>query len=446
MVLAVMKRMRAVALALLLAAGCAHGAPTQRAAPSAASPIPTDQPAQTLWAGAARVEMTPPVGTPLAGYSRRHGRPSVGVHDPLYARALALSDGRRVVILVSCELLIIDEALYRAALRRVQQRYRVDRADLLLWSTHTHSGPGGYGHRFLEQRSMGHYDARVFELLSRRIAEAAVRAVERLAPSSVRGGEAIVEGASRNRLKEDGPTDPLVRVLRVDGLGGTPIALLATFAAHPTVLGAENQRVSGDYPGALMAAIEEQHAGSVCLFAVGAIADQAPVRGPGDRFLEARQLGERLARAALSASEQEPAVTSVGLGATIDDLVLPPAQLRLERGRLPSWLSERFVDRYARLHLVAVGDWLLIGAPCDLSLDVGRRISDAARARGWRPLVIGFADDYIGYVLPAADYAGDSYEAHMSFNGPTVDGVLTRALTAMMDRVRLPPGHATSTP
>ena len=442
-----MNHPRRVVLGLLLVAGCAHGAAGLTSPSTAASPIPANQPAQTLWAGAARVELTPPAGTPLAGYSRRHGRASLGAHEPLYARALAFSDGRRVVILVSCETLIIDEELHRAALQRVQQRYRVDRADLLLWSTHTHSGPGGYGRRFLEQLSMGRYDARVFEILSQRIAEASVRAVGRLAPASVRGGEAIVEGASRNRLHAGGPTDPVVRVLRVDGAGATPVAFLVTFAAHPTVLGAENRRFSGDYPGALMAAIEQQHPGSVCLFAAGAIADQAPARGPGDRFLEAQQLGERLAKAALSASEQEPSsVTSAGLGTAIAEVSLPPARLRWGHARLPAWFSERFFDRYAQLHLVAIDGRLLIGAPCDLSLEVGRRLSDAARSRGWRPLVIGFADDYIGYVLPPADYAGDSYEAHMSFNGPTVADVLTRALTTMMDHVTLPSDHATSAP
>ena len=432
-----------IALALLLAAGCAHGA-SRAASSRAVSPVPSTQPPQTLWAGAARVEMTPPVGTPLAGYSRRHGAPSIGVQEPLSARALALSDGRRVAVLVSCEALIIDEALYRAVLARLQQRYRLDRAGFMLWATHTHSGPGAYGHRFLEELSMGRYDARVFELLTQRIVEAASRAVAALAPSSVRGGEALVEGASRNRMDEGGPVDPTVRVLRFDGAAGGPIALLVTFAAHPTVLSAENHRFSGDYPGTLMAAVEARHPGSVCLFAPGAIADQAPVYGAGDRFAQARALGERLATAALAATEQEPARTSASVGTLVDDLRLPPARLRWGRRWLPSWVSERFVDRYARLHLVAVDGWLLIGAPCDASVEVGRAISAAARSRGWRPMIIGFADDYIGYVLPAAAYARDTYESRMSFNGPTVADALTHALTSMMDRLTVEPDHATT--
>ena len=63
----------------------------------------TDQP---LYAGHYRVRITPPVGTFLMGYASRT-QPSEGVHDDLYANAVALSDGarradaaRRVVLVV----------------------------------------------------------------------------------------------------------------------------------------------------------------------------------------------------------------------------------------------------------------------------------------------------------------------------------------------------------
>ncbi|MEM6704720.1 MAG: hypothetical protein AAF690_18515, partial [Acidobacteriota bacterium] len=48
--------------------------------------------AQPLRAGAARVEITPPLGGAMYGYGARQGV-SAGVHDPLYARAVVLSAG-----------------------------------------------------------------------------------------------------------------------------------------------------------------------------------------------------------------------------------------------------------------------------------------------------------------------------------------------------------------
>src|SRR6476646_3837494 len=49
--------------------------------------------ATPLRAGVGRAEISPPVGTPLGGYGERHGKPSTGLHDPLFAKALALDDG-----------------------------------------------------------------------------------------------------------------------------------------------------------------------------------------------------------------------------------------------------------------------------------------------------------------------------------------------------------------
>ena len=434
-----------VALILCLT-GCAHGsAVLHQATTPPVSPVPAGQIRGTIWAGAARVEITPPVGTPLAGYARRRGRPSRGVHDPLYARALALSDGEHVVVLVSAEILIIDQPLYEAALARIEERYRVGREGFLLWATHTHSGSGAYGQCFLEQRSMGRYDQRVFDALSRAIAEAAIRAVEVLAPAAISGGETTVEGASWNRVVDGGPTDPFVRVLRVDHRTGQPLARLVTFAAHPTVLSAANRDFSGDYPGVLMRAVETKQPGSVCLFAAGAIGDQAPVYGAEDRFTESQRLGERLAAAALEAVTEKAAVTDGRIKTVVEDLPLPDAHLRVGRLRLPSWLSRRFVESRTPLHLVAVDRWLLIGAPCDLGVEVAAEIAGAAHARGRHPIFIGFAEDYIGYVLPATAYASNTYEARMHFYGPRIADTLTRAVIAMMDTLTPVEEHATTT-
>ncbi|MBM4036102.1 MAG: hypothetical protein FJ291_30585 [Planctomycetes bacterium] len=59
-----------------------------------------------LTAGAGCVETTPRLGVHLAGDVGAH-RPAEGILDPLYARALAVSDGSRKVCFVSADLTII---------------------------------------------------------------------------------------------------------------------------------------------------------------------------------------------------------------------------------------------------------------------------------------------------------------------------------------------------
>jgi hypothetical protein len=60
-----------------------------------------DVAAKELTAGVAPLEVTPPVGSPMGGYRLR---PSVGVHDPLYATVLVLKSGGMTVAIIGCDL------------------------------------------------------------------------------------------------------------------------------------------------------------------------------------------------------------------------------------------------------------------------------------------------------------------------------------------------------
>ena len=63
-----------------------------------------------LTAGTGRLMITPPFDSELSGFVAREGR-SRGVHDPLYARALVLADGKEKIALVSVDALGVDAKL-----------------------------------------------------------------------------------------------------------------------------------------------------------------------------------------------------------------------------------------------------------------------------------------------------------------------------------------------
>src|ERR671938_45563 len=64
-----------------------------------------------LMAGVGEADITPPVGTPLAGYGGRLGKPSVGVHDPTEARALIIDNGVERIAFVSVDHLGFDHGM-----------------------------------------------------------------------------------------------------------------------------------------------------------------------------------------------------------------------------------------------------------------------------------------------------------------------------------------------
>src|ERR1039458_8332734 len=66
-------------------------------------PVP---PAESYSVGAAEIDITPPVGTRLAGYFNE--RLARGTHDPLHAKAVVLRQGAEQIAFVSCDLIGIS--------------------------------------------------------------------------------------------------------------------------------------------------------------------------------------------------------------------------------------------------------------------------------------------------------------------------------------------------
>jgi len=386
-------------------------------------------------AGVAQEAFELPRGVPLAGYSRRRGAPSRGLHDPVGVRALFLEEDRTAAILASCDLLIIDEYLFHAVRRRLIDAGLPSDLTLILAGTHTHSGPGAYGTRFAEKISMGHYDPTVAESLLSSMTRAILRAHQQLAPIRAAYHSIETSGLIVNRVEPGGVTDSQVSVVALYAQAmTTPMAVIVNFAAHPTTLGAWNHQLSADYPGVVVGEIERQLPGTTALFFSGAVGDQAPVK-TGTDYEPATRLGQSLARDVTKVlKEERPTMPADRLRAAWQQMQLPPAQVRLNpRVRLPRWIGRRLVDDDATLALVQLGDVVFFGVPCDLDAELGIALKQTARSRGLHPILIGFANDYIGYCVSETRYASGAYEALMAFNGPTTGTRVIEQLTAMLD-------------
>lgn len=386
--------------------------------------------------GVAREAFVLPKGVPLAGYSKRKGEPSRGVHDPVGVRALVLQDAGSVAALVSCDLLIVDDHLFEAVRERLLVRGLPQDVVLLLAATHTHSGPGAYGTRFLEKVSMGHFDPQVFDELVRAISEAVVRAYAARAPVHIASLTATTTGLVTNRMDPRGLTDAELRVIAFyRDVANTPFAVLVNFAAHPTALGPWNRYLSADYPGAVMDAVERRVPGATCLFVVGSVGDQAPVKA-GIGFERAAWIGQSLAQQAIGLLETAHPAPPGPVRTLQERLPLPPAKVRLSAWlALPRWMGRRLVDDEATLSLLVVGNDVFFGVPCDVTAGLGQELKTAARSRGLDPVVVGFANDYIGYCLPAAAYEANDYESRMAFNGPKTGELIVARLIQMLDQL-----------
>ncbi|HIA47864.1 MAG TPA: hypothetical protein EYN96_07815, partial [Candidatus Hydrogenedentes bacterium] len=95
----------------------------------------------TLTAGAAAVDITPTQSLHLFGYPHVE-RFSTGVHDPLFASALYIHDGREASLFVSCDIIFVPKEMAATARQIIEATEGVPATNILIAATHTHSGPG----------------------------------------------------------------------------------------------------------------------------------------------------------------------------------------------------------------------------------------------------------------------------------------------------------------
>ena len=104
------------------------------------SDILSKEPAGSLRAGAAKVDITPQKPVKMSGYSGRKGL-SQGVHDPLSARVVAFANGGKRLVLVSTDLIGFYDATAKYIREILLKKFELDPSELFLSAIHTHAGP-----------------------------------------------------------------------------------------------------------------------------------------------------------------------------------------------------------------------------------------------------------------------------------------------------------------
>ena len=94
--------------------------------------------ASELRAGLARIDITPTTPVMLAGYASRKEL-SQGVHDPLFARAVAFEQDQQRLVLVAVDNCGFYNATAEPLRRAVLTASGLKPSELFLCATHTHS-------------------------------------------------------------------------------------------------------------------------------------------------------------------------------------------------------------------------------------------------------------------------------------------------------------------
>jgi len=363
----------------------------------------------TLAVGAAKVEITPAEEHLPDQY--------LGVHDPIYTRAIVLDNGRRRAALVTLDAGSVSTDTFERVSQAIDTELGITADHLILTATHTHSVP-----RILEDSFTDH------------IIEAIRRASQAVRPAQMSYGTGVCHiNVNRNQYDSanhqwwegpnyDGVSDKTVAVLSFTTQDQQPIAVLYNYGVH-AVLSGQLDQISADLPGAASDYIEESLGnGTVALWSEGTAGDQNPIYYQQTYDLRALRIAEYAARGidisnamppggqgldrnnpqvAKLMSQQTRMITSMGqmlgeevlhtLRETMDrpqwqieiagghKVITCPGRTRTDSGRAGRpGIYEDAGDVPIRLSMLRLGDTIIAGVDGEVFTDIGLRFKRAS--------------------------------------------------------------------
>lgn len=217
------------------------------------------------------VDITPPVGVRMAGYTARTGG-SEGIHDPLKAQIILLESGKNSVVIATLDLIAVSSEFVGKIRKNLAEKIKIDEQSVLIACVHTHSGPEGFlsGMPFLLEEP----NPVLEEITFQKITGAVYWAKRLLQPIHLSSGFDLGAGIGLNRNDpEKGSVDPQLSVLRVDNSDHHPLAVLYNYGCHPTVMGSDNYLISADFPGAARQQLHKIFPDTIFMFCNGGSGD-----------------------------------------------------------------------------------------------------------------------------------------------------------------------------
>ena len=427
-----------------------------------------------LRAGVARVNITPYVGINMSGFGNRT-KESTGIHDDLYARAMALDDGSTKVGIVSCDLLNLDENSIASIRNKVQASTEMNGENVFISATHTHSGP-----LTSPLRGFGKLDREWVNVLEKKIAGAVRMANDNLQDARIGAGSGHAEINVNRRERRDkrtviglnpgGAIDYEVGVIKIDDAGGNPICIMVNYACHPVILGGDNYLISADYPGYAIGLVEKILGGDVtAMFLNGTTGNLNPLnRGT---FEWAERLGNILGAEVVKVCQRIDTTSDVEIRMAKEKVELVSSELppESELAAIIQKRKEQLGDSYnpdreiylnwaedaldmvrkgkksavvpVEVQVLRMGDIALAGIPGEVFVEIGLEIKKKSPFQ--HTYAVAHTNGCIGYMPTREAFQEGGYETHTAYKlygiYPMDQDVAEKMINSslkLMDRIR----------
>ena len=397
-------------------------------------------------ASAVKVDITPASPQWLMGYGPRQ---SDGVHDHIYHRILAMDDGHVLFILVSSDLCLFSPTVYDEVAARLHHELGIDPKNFWWSVTHSHStpevGPPGM-YKVLLGRSDHEWNREYAYQVTKSLIEGVKEAKRNLEAARLAIGTGTARANINRREKDEkgnvilglnptGPVDREIGIIRIERPDGTPIAFVANYAMHGTVLGGAYRKISGDAPGEV-AAYVERRLGAPLLYENGAAGNIAPIYtvkpDPETGHLSEFDvlLGDRILKA----------IAALGSGS--EAVSLWTAEKIIETPRKPGLAWPDDLNAYARtaphgealvrlpIRFLRINDTIIWSAPVEAFCEIAFAVRDASPFT--HTFYFGYTGGWFGYLPTSRAFDEGGYEPNTSPFTKAAEPDVSRAVIAFL--------------
>jgi hypothetical protein len=399
-----------------------------------------------LKANVSQIDLTPPLELQfsLGGYGDRMNKPAEGVHDSIWVKAVILSDGQKKYAIVTLDILALPPNVKPQVLEALTAR-GWHTGNLMILPSHSHTSldmSALNNKNNLNNPYIGIYQPKLLDFVIEAIVAAIRTADTNLRSVSIGTGRDLLMGMNRNRRKNSA-VDRDLTVTRIDLLNGKPLLVLVNWTAHPTITSSEDMLVSAEWPGYLQRELESSIGkGALAMYYNGAEGDQSVLvrEKSGNHYQKAEWYGREIGKKAYEIYKTIK-TTSTSIFEYNSLLVsLPEPQMHpqfestggAEYGmddQNAKYILNAMCPEKTNITALRVGDWLLVGAPGELTYNLGEQIKNHLFEQGIRyPVIGGMANEWISYILSKEQYQKGGYETSVSFYGPELGPMIYKAM------------------
>ena len=366
-------------------------------------------------AGIGKSDITPPQGTPSAGYPERKGASMEGIHDPLLAIALFLDNEEKKIIFCSVDHLGFPYDMTQEIVQKIKQVPSLEECEVYIGSSHSHSAGGSYLNIPLLGKSLaGDYNPDIVAFYVTKTVEACIKASENTCPALVGLGYGNAEDLSKYRGTCPENIVPLsdVAVIKVTHLDGTPLAVLFNYPIHPTILRGKNRLFSSDFVGYTRTKLQDLLGSNIQpIYFNGAQGDIIP-KVEDNSFSSCESLGTSLALTVQKIWERTQTSKNLQIDTEKKSYSFTPLAT-------PSNLLFP-IDTYpTEINLIVLNRLqAFVTMPGELSCLYDKELKKVGQNLGYEHVsILGLVNDAHGYIILPESWKHKTFESNMSFGG-----------------------------